>query len=1095
MLRSTLLMLALAAVTAAARAANAAEPDGVVVDRVTAGLAADKAGLKPGDRLLRWAQGAERGTLATPLSLTSVEIERGPRGAVAVEGVRDGAPFAVSLFPDEWGIESRPAPGGGTAPETIAWAALERALAQLATSPDDARRSVADAVATAPPHVAALVHFTYAEALRRLSQFGDAARAYDEAIRREESVAPNGVGLARMIEGGGFAAYGLLADLPRARARLEIALRILDKDAPSSLAHARTLHAYAQALDSTADARPLLARAAAIAEELAPDSLTHASVLYALAWVTPTAEQLALAQRALAIRERLAPESLATAASLRLVGLSLDTLGRGEEGRASMLRAAALLERVEPVGSTFAGVLESLGGMAQDRGELAAADAYLRRAVDVRRSLASPSRTAITLANLVDLLVVRREFDEAEGYAREARGILESSMPESEYLAYCLRSLGDIAFGRGDAAGAEAAYRRAAEIFRKVNPTGFALATTQNRLGRALTLAGRLDEAQAAYGDALALAGDVDNIRATDTQDDLGALALQRGDLDAAQAWFEKALNGRRRLAPDSVWEALSEHALGVVARRRGRREDALAHFRRAVDALDAQSRRLGGSAETAAAFRAHFEELHRDLEELLLESGRPQEAFAVVESARARGLLSLLAQRDLAFPEVPGGLERERRQADADHDDAVDALARAGAGARPRADLVRAFEDARHRQEDVRARIRAAAPRLAALRDPEPLDLPGVRRVLEPGTLLLVYSLGPSSSRVYAVGPGPEDFAVHDLGAPEPALRAVVDALRARIDLRRTPSLRQALDREARTLGTQLLGPVAKPLAAAARVLVVPDGVLHLLPFAALQRPVGGGRFATLVEAAPVHVASSVTLYATLARGRRADAGGAVVGFGDPAYGAAGGVTPDAAATRALKVGLRLAPLPATRGELQALEQLAPGSARVWLGADATETRAKAVGRDARILHFATHGFVDEDFPLESGLALASPARGAHDNGLLQAWEIFESMRLDADLVTLSACQTALGKQVAGEGLVGLTWAFQYAGARSVLASLWEVNDASTAELMGRFYGYLRSGAPKAEALRRAQVDLMRRPDTSAPFFWAGFELIGDWR
>jgi CHAT domain-containing protein len=181
----------------------------------------------------------------------------------------------------------------------------------------------------------------------------------------------------------------------------------------------------------------------------------------------------------------------------------------------------------------------------------------------------------------------------------------------------------------------------------------------------------------------------------------------------------------------------------------------------------------------------------------------------------------------------------------------------------------------------------------------------------------------------------------------------------------------------------------------------------------------------------------------------------------------------------------------------VEALRELSPAGASLWLGADAIEGRAKSVGLDSRIVHFACHGFVDEHFPLESGLARSVPEswRPGVDNGLLQAWEVFEQVRLDADLVTLSACRTGVGKQLAGEGLLGLTWAFQYAGARSVLASLWEVSDASTAELMRRFYGYLRGGAAKAEALRRAQLALLRRPATSAPYFWAAFQLTGDWR
>lgn len=111
------------------------------------------------------------------------------------------------------------------------------------------------------------------------------------------------------------------------------------------------------------------------------------------------------------------------------------------------------------------------------------------------------------------------------------------------------------------------------------------------------------------------------------------------------------------------------------------------------------------------------------------------------------------------------------------------------------------------------------------------------------------------------------------------------------------------------------------------------------------------------------------------------------------------------------------------------------------------------------------------------------------------KAWEIIEQVRIDADLVTLSACDTGRGKVFAGEGLLGLVRAFQYAGVRSVLASLWSVSDHSTAELMRRFNRYLKEGRSKAEALRSAQLDLLRDPAFSHPFHWAGFELNGDWR
>lgn len=134
---------------------------------------------------------------------------------------------------------------------------------------------------------------------------------------------------------------------------------------------------------------------------------------------------------------------------------------------------------------------------------------------------------------------------------------------------------------------------------------------------------------------------------------------------------------------------------------------------------------------------------------------------------------------------------------------------------------------------------------------------------------------------------------------------------------------------------------------------------------------------------------------------------------------------------------------------------------------------------------------------PLDSALALSPPgSRPARDNGLLQSWEVFESLRLDAELVTLLACQSGLGREMGGEGLIGLVRAFHYAGARTVLASLWSVSDRSTADLMAAFYERLARGVSKDEALRQAQLHLLRsRGAASHPFHWAGFQLSGDWR
>jgi CHAT domain-containing protein len=265
------------------------------------------------------------------------------------------------------------------------------------------------------------------------------------------------------------------------------------------------------------------------------------------------------------------------------------------------------------------------------------------------------------------------------------------------------------------------------------------------------------------------------------------------------------------------------------------------------------------------------------------------------------------------------------------------------------------------------------------------------------------------------------------------------------------------------------------------------------------------------------MHTVISATVYSELKKARRDGSPVPAIqlaAFGDPRYPALS-VT-KTAVTRGdgteevevetygepeidavMRGGYRFEPLPRSRQEVETIAGLYAPRAEAFIGERATEERAKSVGKDVPLIHYACHAYVNERFPLDSALVLTIPEkpREGQANGLLQAWEILESMRIDADLVTLSACESGLGKEMGGEGLIGLTRAFQYAGARSVLASLWKVEDKSTAELMKRFYTYLKAGKTKDEALRLAQIDLIHFPEFSQPKHWAAFQLNGDWK
>lgn len=301
-----------------------------------------------------------------------------------------------------------------------------------------------------------------------------------------------------------------------------------------------------------------------------------------------------------------------------------------------------------------------------------------------------------------------------------------------------------------------------------------------------------------------------------------------------------------------------------------------------------------------------------------------------------------------------------------------------------------------------------------------------------------------------------------------------------------------QKVKAKGRALYEKLFRPLEAHLSGARRLLIVPDGALNYLPFETLiseEREDETARSGYLLERFAVSYAPSASALAALRRiNRTAEEVAGFVAFGDPAYANAPAAVWDASRQSPIQ-------LPWTRTEVNGIASLfAPAERRVYLGAKAAEKNAttETLGR-ARYVHFAAHGLIDERYPARSGIAL-SAADDATADGVLQMREIMR-LRLRADLVTLSACRTGLGQLLDGEGLVGLTRAFLYAGADSVMVSLWGVNDSGTAALMKSFYEHLRQGQPKDEALRRAKLALLNgtRRAWRHPYFWASFVLVGE--
>jgi CHAT domain-containing protein len=494
------------------------------------------------------------------------------------------------------------------------------------------------------------------------------------------------------------------------------------------------------------------------------------------------------------------------------------------------------------------------------------------------------------------------------------------------------------------------------------------------------------------------------------------------------------------------------------------------------------------------------------NLESRKLGEGYDVRALEVSERARARGLLDLLTEARAQIREgVDLDLLKREQSLRTELDQKTQGQIRLLSGphtASQAANMEKEIRALTLQYEELGADLRARSPRYATLTQPQPLRSEGIQKLLDADTLLLEYALGDPRSYMWVVGPSSlESFELPKRADVESAARKAYEEL----NVHNTPGNGAAVE----ALSRILLGPAAR-LLKNKRLAVVADGALQYIPFAALSI---SGEKGPLVENHEVVYLPSASTLAVLrhemsqhkpAPKLAAVLADPVFDRNDPRVGrekvpAAPEPTSDDLARSARETGtLAFDRLRASRQEAQAIVNLA-GASNSLQALDFQASRKTATSGklgDYRIVHFATHGLLNSQHPGLSGLVLSLvDQEGKPQDGFLQASEIY-NLKLGADLVVLSACQTALGKEIRGEGLVGLTRGFMYAGSPRVVASLWRVPDQATTELMNRFYqGVLGKGMRPAAALQAAQAAMRTDRRWAAPYYWAGFVLQGEWR
>lgn len=776
--------------------------------------------------------------------------------------------------------------------------------------------------------------------------------------------------------------------------------------------------------------------------------------------------------------------------------------------------------------------LAAIGGVYTALGELQQSLEYGKQALTIQQRLQNRRWQAVTFNNI--------------GYAYQELGDFQHALENYSYAFDCFREIGhetgqgftSVFVGNmhrllGDFEKARENYRLANEWGQKLKDRALRGSALSN-LARLSQAEGNLPEAITGFSQALDIYRRTGSPRGQlINHNALGnALYLSGRSESALPHLLEGLALGEK--TQDRELEVSVRYNIAEVQRSLGQLEDARVQVEKSLDLIESLRLKLANFDLRSSYFASvrQFYELYADvlmqLHRQHPRDGLDAKAFEVSERARARSLLDYLQQSEenIRADADTALLEQERN---VQHQMNEASVRRAQLSANPAsaemAAVLKEIDSLTTQYEELQARIRSNSARSAALQPPQPLGLKDSQSLLDDKSMLLEYMLGDDRSYLWVVTPTElQSFELPPRSQIESEVEEFRKLLTANQPLagesyeelqQRIAKANQLLLSHSANLGKVLLGPIADRLGNK-RLLIVPDGRLQSIPFQALTLADSTGSQVALVEKHEIAYEPSASALATVrqANTQRKSGSGSVAVFANPVFDAEDprvkptnsgkGNVPHGQA-QLVKQAFRdigqetttIPPLPASREEADAIFSVIP-----WLsGLKAIDFQASRdmIGETDftkyRVIHFATHGFVDYEHPELSGLVFSMvDEKGTPQDGFLRMHDIY-NLKLPVDLVVLSACNTGLGREIKGEGLIGLTRGFMYAGARGVVASLWKVDDDATAELMKHFYrAMFQKGLPPAAALREAQLALRSQKRWESPYYWAAFVIQGEY-
>jgi CHAT domain-containing protein/Tfp pilus assembly protein PilF len=821
------------------------------------------------------------------------------------------------------------------------------------------------------------------------------------------------------------------------------------------------------------------------------DKKGQARALHSLAVVNDAERRpelaLKLYEKSLALSQELGDRKL-TALIFNGLGMAHTNLGHYEVGLDFYFKARDLSEELGDKG-TLNMALNNIGTRYLAQGRYAEALDYLHKglAVLLEQGAAADRRSlAYKYQNIG--LVYRRQghLDQALAYSRKSLDLLVED-GDKFGTANLQNNIGVIYKSQG-------LYDEGLEWFRKALPAFEALNATPgvarvlNNIGDTYRLQGRYDEA---------LEPLMKSLRLREQGKDRGAVTLSLNNLARlyeAQGKYAEMLEVSQRslkladelYSREEIWTAQDHIGRALVGL--GKPAEAQKSFLAAIAGIESLRREVAGGEQQQQSFLENRLSPWFGMIDVLVSQQKYAEALTFAEQSKARVLLDALQTgranlRKTWSKEEREAEEQRRLKLVTLNSQLTTESRREKPDAARVAELKSVVEKARLEYEDFETRLYVTHPELRLQRGETPIikaeELASF--VQDPTSALLEYVVDDDKTFLFVVTKS--DLRVYTLPLKRDELAKQTDAYRKQLATRdlgfRAPAAK---------LYESLLKPAEAQLRGRTNLIIVPDNTLWDLPFQTLVN--SANRF--VIEDAAISYAPSLTVLREMTKRPKIEAAHAspptLLALGNPVLGSE--TLKRAALT--LRDG-KLDPLPEAEQEVKALGRLY-GAARskVYIGAEAREDRVKSEAAGAKILHFATHGILNNASPMYSHLALADG--GAGEDGLLEAWELMQ-LDLHADLAVLSACETARGRIGAGEGMVGLSWAMFMAGVPSIVVSQWKVESAGTRDLMINFHRGMISSGAKSASLRQAALKVMKNPATSHPFYWGAFVIVGEGR